>query len=59
MKNPSDSQLGAAPAAMVKIEQMNRDILKAVLRPITSANTPQNRAPQSMPMYTAMVNPFV
>ncbi len=59
MKKPSDSQLGAAPATMVKMEHRNSDMLKAVLRPMMSAKKPQNSAPTSMPMYTAMVSPLL
>lgn len=58
MKKPSDSQLGDAPATMVKMEQMKRETLKAILRPIMSAKRPQNKAPMSMPMYKAMVRPL-
>lgn len=58
MKKPSDAQVGEAPAATVKTEQMTREVLKAVLRPMMSAKRPQNRAPTSMPVYRAMVRPL-
>ena len=58
MKNPSDSQLGEAPATMVKMAQMKREMLNAILRPTTSAKRPQNTAPTSMPRYSAMVRPL-
>ena len=49
MKTPKDAQFGAAPAIVVKIEQMNSDTLKANRLPIISALNPQVKAPTSMP----------
>jgi hypothetical protein len=43
---------------IAKMEQISRLTLKAVFRPIISADRPQNRAPVSIPTYAAMVNPF-
>ena len=40
MKTPKDAQFGAAPAIVVKIEQMNSDTLKANRLPIISALNP-------------------
>jgi hypothetical protein len=47
--SPSTSQLGLAPATMANTEHISSEKLKAVLRPMTSALMPQNRAPTSMP----------
>lgn len=42
---------------MAKVEQMNRDELKASRRPIMSPVSPKKRAPVSMPAYAAMRTP--
>ena len=55
MKTARDTQLGAAPATMVKAEHRKSDTLKANRLPIISPLIPQNRAPINMPTYTAMV----
>jgi hypothetical protein len=49
MKNASDCQLGAAPAAIPDIEQMNNETLKAKRLPMMSALNPQKRALISIP----------
>jgi hypothetical protein len=48
-KNPSDGQLGMAPATIVAIEHIKSEMLKAHRRPIMSAPKPQKRAPASKP----------
>lgn len=58
MNKPSDSHVGEAPATIVKIAQMKREMLNAILRPMMSAKRPQNMAPTSMPRYKAMVRPL-
>jgi len=55
---PSTNQFGEAPATMAKTEQIINEVLNANLRPIISADRPQNIAPASMPTYTAMVRPL-
>lgn len=55
MKTERAIQFGDAPAIMVNIEQMKRDTLNANLRPIISALAPQNKAPNNIPTYTAIV----
>jgi hypothetical protein len=57
VNNPRTIQFGAAPATIVKTLEMNSDTLKANRRPMISAENPQNRAPTSIPVYTAMVRP--
>jgi hypothetical protein len=52
----SAGQLGEAPAIVQNTEQMNKLTLNAIFRPIMSALIPQNKAPNSMPMYTAIVS---
>ena len=44
-----ETQFGAAPATMEKMEQRKRDILKANRLPIMSPDVPQNKAPVNMP----------
>lgn len=58
MRNPRDSQLGAAPAAIVNMEHRKREMLNAILRPMMSAKRPQKTAPISIPIYSAMVKPL-
>ena len=53
---PRTGQFGEAPAAIAKIEQMNKEVLKASLLPMMSAVNPQKRAPANIPLYTAIVN---
>ena len=48
-------QFGEAPATIAKIEQINKEVLKASLLPMMSAENPQKSAPANIPQYTAMV----
>ena len=48
-------QFGEAPATIAKIEQMNKEVLNAILLPMISAEKPQKRAPANIPQYTAIV----
>lgn len=48
-KNPRDALLGDAPATIAKVEQMKREVLNAVRRPMISAPNPQKIAPRSIP----------
>ena len=57
-KRPSTTQLGAAPATIAKMAEMKSETLNAMRRPIMSAERPQNRAPTSIPTYTAIVKPL-
>ena len=50
MKTAKDTQLGAAPAIIVKAEHRKSDTLNANRLPIISPLMPQNRAPKSMPV---------
>jgi hypothetical protein len=49
MKGPSIIQFGEAPATIAKTDEIMREKLKANLRPTTSAERPQKRAPINMP----------
>lgn len=54
--SPSTGQLGAAPAAIAKMEHMRSEVLKAVRRPMMSAVRPQKSAPIRRPMYKHIVS---
>jgi hypothetical protein len=58
MNTARETLFGAAPAMMQNAEQMKRETLKANLLPITSPLKPQNKAPNSIPIYTAMTSPL-
>jgi hypothetical protein len=57
MNTAKETQFGAAPAIMQNAEQRKRDTLKANLLPITSPLNPRNKAPNNIPIYTAMTSP--